>query len=144
MTRRPSSRAGIALVEFALVVPVLLLMLAGVLNYGRLLRTAGRVAGAARAGAQYGSRSLDNSINTLAIQSAAVNSSPGITGLTVNSARSCKCPDGTSVSCSGTCTGGALLIYIQVTASASASAIFSYAGLPYSGSTTAQATVRVQ
>ena len=46
-----------ALVEFALTAPLLLLLMAGVLNYGIALRTAVAVSDAARAGAQYGSMS---------------------------------------------------------------------------------------
>ena len=141
---RIRSRTGSALVEFALVTPLLLLMMAAVLNFGLLLRTAVCVADAARAGAQYGSRSAANSTDTSGIQSAAVNSAPDIAHLTVSSSRTCKCPDGNSVSCSGPCGGGPVRVYVQVTASATGSAIFSYSGLPFTGLTSSQATMRVQ
>jgi len=135
---------GSALVEFALVTPLLLVFLAGILNYGLLLRTASCVSSAARAGARYGSVSLTNSLDTAGIQSAAANSVPGFQSLTVTSARTCNCSDGTSVSCSGSCGTGSVRVYIQVTASASRTAIFSYSGLPFSGTTSTQALMRVQ
>ena len=137
-------RRGIALVEFALVIPLLLVLLAGILNYSLMLRTGACVATAARAGAQYGSRSPANATDTSGIQSAAVNAVPDAKGVTVTSARACQCPDGTSVSCSGTCGTGSMLVYIQVTASASRSAIFNYPGLAFAGSTSSTATMRVQ
>ena len=48
------SRRAIATVEFALSAPLLLIMLAGTLDFAMLLRTAACVADAARSGAQYG------------------------------------------------------------------------------------------
>src|SRR4029077_2695873 len=115
-----------------------------VLNYGLLLRTAVCVADAARSGAQYGSPNTANSTDTSGIQAAAVNSVPDIAHLTVTSSRSCRCPDGNSVSCTGPCAGGPVRMYVQVTASTTGSAIFSYSGLPFTGITSSQATMRVQ
>ena len=137
-------RRGTALVEFALVSPLLLLLLAGVLNYGQALRTATSVATAARSGAQYGSRNLANSLDTTGIRNAAVNSTPDIHNLTVTSQRTCQCSGGGAVSCSGTCTGGSMEVYVQVTAQAVTSSIFSYASLPFTGNTSSQATMRIQ
>jgi Flp pilus assembly protein TadG len=135
---------GTALVEFALVAPLLLLMLAGVLDYGMALRTAISVAAAARAGAQYGSRSPGNAADTAGILAAAVNAAPDVKKLSVASSMSCQCSGGGAVSCSGSCTGGKMLTYVQVTAQASTSTIFNYSGLGFSGSTSTQASMRAQ
>jgi hypothetical protein len=78
------------------------------------------------------------------MQSAAVNAAPQLTGVTATAVRSCQCSDGSAVSCSGSCAGGRMLIYVNVTARASSSAIWSYPGLPFSGDTTATAKMRVQ
>jgi len=137
-------RRGTALVEFALVCPLLLLLLAGVLNYGQALRTATSVASAARSGAQFGSRSFAAAADTAGIRNAAINSSPDIRNLTVTSQRTCQCSNGGAVSCSGTCPGANLEVYVQVTAQAVSSSIFSYSGLPFTGSTSSQATLRIQ
>ena len=136
---------GIALVEFALVAPLLLLMLAGVLDYGMALRTAASVAAAARAGAQYGSSSPGNAADTAGIQAAAVNAAPDVTNLSVTSSKSCQCSGGGgAISCSGSCVGGKMMIYVQVRAQAATSAIFNYSGLGFSGSTSTQASMRAQ
>ena len=123
--------------------PLLLLLLAGALDYGMSLRTATLVSAAARAGAAFATMSLANSTNTAGIQAAAVNSAPNVSGMTVTSARSCQCPGGGSVSCSGSCTG-TMLIYVQVNTQASAPPVLSYSGLGFSGATSAQVSMRVQ
>jgi Flp pilus assembly protein TadG len=123
--------------------PLMLLLLAAALDYGRSLRTATEVSAAAQAGAVFASTSLANSTNTSGIQAAAIGSAPNVSGMTVTSARSCQCPGGGAVNCSGSCTGN-MLIYVQVNAQASTSAIFSYSGLGFSGSTSSQVSMRVQ
>lgn len=137
-------RAGTALVEFALVCPVLLLLIAGVLDYCRALSKATAVANAARIGAQYGSASTTNAADTSGIQSAVVNSAPDFTGLAVTSSRTCQCPNGSSVSCTGSCGASNLEMYVQVTVTSTAAAIFNYTGLPYTGAVSATAAMRVQ
>ena len=134
---------GIALVEYALAMPLLLLLLAAALDYGRSLRAATAVAAAARAGAAYGSASTTNSTDTTGIRAAAINSAPDVSGMTVSSVRICQCPGGGAVSCSGSCTGN-MLMYVQVNAQATSSAIFNYSGLGFSGSTAAQVSMRVK
>ncbi len=124
--------------------PIMLLLLAGVLNYSIALRTSTAVANAARSGAQYGSRSPAYAADTAGIQSAAVNSAPDVQGMAVTSLRSCQCSDGNPVSCSGTCASGKMLMFVQVTAQASLSPVFHYSRLPFSASTSTQATLRVQ
>jgi Flp pilus assembly protein TadG len=137
-------RRGIAITEFALVLPFLMLILAGVVDFAMLLRTATGVADAARAGAAYGSRSASNSLDTAGMQSAATKAAYDITGLTVTPTRSCKCADGSAVSCTGSCAAGAVRVYVQVTTQSTSAAIFSYPGLPYSGAVSATALMRVQ
>jgi Flp pilus assembly protein TadG len=137
-------RRGSALIEFALMSPVMLLLLAGVLDYGRALRVASAVANAARVGAQYGSRSSSNSSDTAGMQSAARNTAPDITGMTVNASRYCQCTNGSAVSCTGTCGTGKVQIYVQVNASATASPIFDYTALGFTGVTASRATMRAQ
>jgi Flp pilus assembly protein TadG len=135
---------GSAMVELALATPLLLLLLAGVLDYGFALRTAAAVATAADAGAAYGSRSTTNAGDTAGIAAAARNSEPNVNGLTVSSTSSCQCPGGTPVSCSGSCSNGKMLMYVQVTVSANATSFFSYSGLPFGGAVKAQAAMRAQ
>ena len=135
---------GSALVELALVSPLLLVFLAGVLNYGFALRTAAAAAAAARAGAQYGSSGPTEANDTTGIRAAALNSEPSLAGATVTSAVSCQCPGGGAVNCSGTCVSGNMLMYVQVTVRANAATFFSYTGLPFAGTVRAQASMRAQ
>ncbi|SPE38327.1 putative TadE family protein [Candidatus Sulfopaludibacter sp. SbA6] len=141
---RYGRRAGAAIVEFALVAPLLLLLTAGVLDYAMLLRTAASLADAARVGAQYGSVSVANSANISGMQTAAVNSAPGISGMTATAVQTCECPGGAAVSCSGSCTGGKMLVYVKVTTQATADTVFSYSQLPFSGTVKGQASMRAQ
>ena len=142
--RGQAGRRAIATVEFALVAPLLMLLLAGVLDFAMLLRTATCAADAARAGSEYGSRSASASLDTTGMQNAALNSAPGVTGMTATATHSCKCTDGTSVSCSGSCSNGKMLVYVQVTTQAAAHTIFNYSGLNFSNQVTARASMRAQ
>lgn len=144
MRMTPRSRRGSAMIEFALVTPLLLLLLSGVLDYSNALRTAISVSDAARTGAQYGSLSSVNSLDTTGMQNAARNSAPNVTGMTATAVRSCKCPDGTSVVCTGTCATGSMRVYVSVTTHATVLNWFQYTGLPYTGAVTGKAVMRVR
>ena len=136
--------AGTALVEFAIVAPFLLLLLAGVLDYGMALSTAAAVASAARAGAQYGASSVAHSGDPAGIRAAASNAAPDVKNLTVSSVQSCQCSGGGAVSCAGTCANGKIVVYVQVTARATSPAIFTYSGLGFTGATSTKASARAQ
>src|ERR1019366_4208445 len=87
---RRGRRSGMALIEFSLVTPLLLLALAGVLNYAVALRTASCLTDAARVGARYGSQSATSASDIAGMQAAALNAAPGIAGMTATAVRSCK------------------------------------------------------
>jgi len=139
-----NGQRAIATIEFALVAPLLMLLLAGVLDFAMLLRTATCAADAARAGSAYGSVSASASLDYAGMQTAALNAAPGVTGMTATASRSCKCTDGTAVSCSGSCSDGKLLVYVQVTTQAAAHTIFNYSALNFSSQVTGQASMRAQ
>jgi Flp pilus assembly protein TadG len=137
-------RRAIATVEFALMAPLLLLLLAGVLDFAMLLRTATCAASAARAGIEYGSRSASVSTNYAGMQAAALNSAPGVAGMTATATRSCQCVGGAPVSCTGSCSGGKMLIYVQVTTQVTARTVFKYSALHFSGLLSSTASMRAQ
>jgi Flp pilus assembly protein TadG len=140
-----SQRTGLALVEFALITPLLLLALAGVLNYAVALRTASCLTDAARIGAWYGSQSLTNASNNAGMQAAALAAAPGIAGMTATAVKSCKCSDGSTVSCTGSCpNGGGMRVYVTVTTQATSPTLFDYSGLSFSGNISAKAWLRAQ
>ena len=139
-----ASKRGTALVEFAVMLPLILLLLAGVLDYTLVMRTAISVADAARAGAQYGSLSAANAADTAGMQSAALHAAPDVHGLTATAVKACKCSDGATVSCGGSCASGPVRVYAQVTASATATPIFSYSQVPFAGAVSTTVCMRAQ
>ena len=138
------NRRGSTLIEFALAAPLLMLLAAGVLNYGFGLRAAMAVSAAARAGAQYGSLSPANASDTAGMQSAAASAAPNLSGLVVTPVRVCRCSDGSAVSCGSACASGPMATYVEVTARATAPNAFRYPGLPYTGAVSATAVMRAR
>src|SRR5258707_8994965 len=130
-TERTSKREqGQSLVEVALVLPLLLLLLIGIIEIGRFAFYGILVANAARAGAQYGAQNLATAWDNTGIQNAATNDGavPGIT-MNVTKTRTCRCGNGGLGGCAGlTCNN--LQVYLKVTASESVPSLFQYPGLP--------------
>jgi Flp pilus assembly protein TadG len=138
-------RRGIAIVEFAIITPLMLLLVAAVVDYTLLMRAAIAVGDAARAGAEYGSISTTNASNISGIQTAALNAAPDIPNLTASAAQVCSCSNGSTVNCSGgTCPSGPVRTYVQVTVRTTVNPIFSYPQLGDSGAVIATATMRAQ
>jgi Flp pilus assembly protein TadG len=141
-------QSGQALIEFAFVLPLLLLLLLGVIEIGRYAYIAILVGNAARAGADFGAQS--NTLDTAGIRKAAqydfagsTNGTPGPTNgqaysnLTVVSSHSCGCDSGgtiTSFACStdpDSCPAGShWIVFISVTASGTFNGLFNYPGIP--------------
>jgi Flp pilus assembly protein TadG len=139
------TRRGIAIVEFALIAPVLLLLVAAVVDFTLLMRAAIAVGDAARAGAQFGSLNMANAANISGIQTAALNAAPDIPSLTAAAAQVCRCSNGSTVNCSGgTCPSGPVRTYVQVTVKTTVPPIFTYPHLGDSGAVVATATMRAQ
>src|ERR1700691_3677361 len=80
---RRSTGSGKTLLENALVLPLLVFLLLGIIEIGRYAAIAIEVANAARAGAVYGAQNLPDSANWQAIQRAAQNDSGLGSNLTV-------------------------------------------------------------
>jgi Flp pilus assembly protein TadG len=124
-----SQQRGQSLVELALVLPLLLLLLVGVIEIGRFAYYSILVSNAARAGAQYGAQSLTTSADSAGIGIAAKNNA--LPTLTVTPTQSCGC----SANSLGGCPTGSVcanpLVYVEVKAEMrNFSSLFSYPGLP--------------
>ena len=132
------------MIEFALSAPLLMLLAAGVLNYGLGLRAAIAVSAAARAGAQYGSASIANASDIAGMQAAAANAAPNLTGMVVTPVQVCRCSNGSAVSCSESCASGGVAMYVEVAARATATNAFRYSGLCYTGAVSAKAVMRTR
>lgn len=151
------SQSGQALLELALLTPLMLALLLGVIELGRYMYIAILVGNAARAGAAYGSQSLPQSVDTTGIQTAAdndfQNNGQNVSSLTVASSTSCGCDNlgaittavcVTSVSASaGTCAAGHWVVMVSVTTSGTFNSLFNYPGIPGSLVISRTATMRV-
>ena len=138
--------AGTAAIEFGLIAPFLLILLAGTIEIGFTIWQQMAVYAAAEAGAGY---AIKNGWNATAISSAVVNATDE-TSITANPApiEFCGCPAAsgiTTVSCTSTCTGGVTpSLYVKVSAAIPHPVILSDLGLPIPATLTATATVRLQ
>lgn len=148
------SDSGQSMVELALLTPILLLLVIGVVEMGRYTYLSVVLGNAARAGADYGAQGLAYSVDTAGIQAAATidfNDNGETSGLSVSSTAICGCDNGgtiTTAGCTGgtagTCGAGHWVVMVQVTASATFNALFKYPGIPpqLSMSNTAQMRVK--
>src|SRR5215475_6519113 len=149
---------GQALVELALILPMMLLLLIGVIEFGRYAYISILVGNAARAGALYGAQGFTKAtVNNPDITTAARNdfASNGLdpTSLTVDSSTTCGCDVGgtiatdTAANCYPTTTqppcAGNWTVTIHVTAHNAFSGLFNYPGIPSSLTLSQTASIRV-
>jgi Flp pilus assembly protein TadG len=136
---------GSVLAEFAVILPIVLMMIVGAVDFGRVWVLASASANAAQAGAQYGAQSAPlsadmNGIRAAAtsdLQSSALVRSGGDEGgmtiddFTITPGRYCECSGGAAIACDDTCGGGAKpSVFVRVQIDAAFETIFDYPGLP--------------
>lgn len=165
-TRR-CSQGGQALLEIALVTPLLLALALGVIELGRYAYIAILVGSAARAGAVYGAQGLASTISSQGqcpsaetgiqnMQEAACsdfqNNGQPATDLSINTSTSCGCDDGRggwtsepdcTVASYALCTKGHWVVTVSVKASGEFTSLFKYPGIPSSITVDQTATMRV-
>ena len=141
------SRAGSALVELALVLGMLMLILMGTIDFARLFFAAVTVAGAARAGAQYGSQSNTFTGDYAGMRTAADENAQDLDATTPSAVRFCKCENGNDADCvTGTCSEGVPQIYVRVEVEMQKTfaVMVDLPGIPSTTAITRRATFRVQ
>ena len=148
------SESGQSMVELALLTPLLLLMVIGIVEMGRYTYLSVVLGNAARAGAAYGAQGLAYSADTAGIQAAATldfNDNGETSGLSVSSSTICGCDSGGTVTTSactgstaGTCGSGHWVVMVKVTATATFKALFKYPGIPAQLTITDTAQMRVK
>jgi len=137
-----SSEGGSSLVEAAFFLPLLLLLLMGVADFGRAYYLAIEVAGAAHAGAVYGAQNITD---TTGMQNAAKLNSPDVSGLVATGSWGCECSDGTSASASCSRTPACsvnLVYYAKVTTTATYHPIMPWNGINSPITLTGSTTMR--
>jgi Flp pilus assembly protein TadG len=142
---RRSERGG-ALVELAVVLPVIVLIAIGVMDYGRVYYTSVTVVNAARAGAEWGAYGRNGSVtDNTEIQNFAKLEGAEAGTINVTSHMVCRCtPGGATVSCTTTCSGGygAPQVYVTAIATKTVTLLLKYPGLPSTVTISDSATFR--
>jgi Flp pilus assembly protein TadG len=130
----------------AVAMPLLVLMVLGVGDFGRVLYTAITLSHAARAGAAYGAQSNGHTGDSAGIQQAAEEEAQDIGTIGVTSQRVCECTGGSPVSCTTASCGsyGAPRAFVEVTTTQTYATLIAYPGIPATVPLTRTAKVRVQ
>ncbi len=132
---------GNAAIEFALILPVLFLLLSGVVNFGLILANKNQLNGVVSAGMLY---AFGNSSIPSAVQNA-MTASTNLSPLTVSATTFCECMNGSNPGCSNTCPDGSTVgTYVTVTAQSQVTLIALDFILPSPFVTSAQGTIRVK
>jgi Flp pilus assembly protein TadG len=134
------SEAGTALVELAMVAPLLALLLVGIIDFGRYTYDGVLAANAARAGVEYGAQNAWTAEDTTGQQNAAYADAQNLSGMTATASPPFCMLDGATVSCG---TSGAVY-YVKVTTTGTFTPIFKYVGLPTQVPVTGSAVMAVE
>lgn len=136
--RDEATQRGTSMLELAFLIPVILLLAIGAVDFGRAYYLGIEVAGAARAGAQYGAQNQGTSADTTGMVAAAKASAADVTTWTSGfptASWGCMCSDGTSQSASCTsspsCGSGLQVVnYVTVNTKASYVPLIPWPGVP--------------
>ncbi len=127
-----------------MVFPVLVLLIIGVVDYGRAYFTSVTVANAARAGAEYGAQDPATSQDTAGMKSFALLDGAEAAGtLRVSARYYCECSKAAHA-CTACAGGEAPDVYVEVTARDTLTTLLPYPGLPNRIPIVRKATFRSQ
>lgn len=143
---------GIAIVEATIVLPLLILVMLGILDFGRVMHASITTTNAARAAAGYGAQSSNLSIDyngmtatakadAKSLATDAHNSEP----VAVTSRRVCRCVgESSEVNCANNACTNTVEIYVEVTATRNFRTVVPYPLIPDTIQLSRMATIRVQ
>jgi Flp pilus assembly protein TadG len=135
---------GQAIAELAVITPLLILLLIGLVEVGRFAEFSILVSNAARAGVQYGAQNLVTAADNTAMQNAATADAQNVSGLTATATSFCKCADGTTSTCQPTdCSSSHRLVYVQVDTTGTLQSLLHLPGIPGSLTIAGRAVMRV-
>jgi Flp pilus assembly protein TadG len=107
--------SGSALAEIAVVLPMLVLLLIGLIEVGRYGRYLIMTGNAARAGVQYGAQNTITALDIAGMRAAAKTDAQNDAGLSANPTSFCQCADGSASTCLPTdCSSSHRLVFVQV------------------------------
>jgi len=134
------SERGAALVEFALIACMMMVILAGIVDYALFLQAAFQVQEAAAAAAQYaaipGNQDMSvpatqTATQNWAIQAATSTTTAGVTNFQATAINTWKCAaTGSNVTYSTSCTNGTPVEFVQVTTQGTFTSVLQFPGLP--------------
>lgn len=167
--RRRRWERGQTLLEFALMLPFLMLLSVGIVDVGRAIYYTIAINNAAAAGVEYGSRDGNTAVDYLNMRKSAqcdANGGSGIGGCTngilplanVTAVDGCTCDDGGTgetqtciqaitnghAGCSTDCGSGQRVQCVQVTTTATFEPLFHWIGLPENFTANGKAVMRVR
>lgn len=134
LDRIRSCERGASLAELAVALPILIMIMLGAVDFGRVWSEGLALSNAVRAGAQYGSESTVAALDTVGIKRSvledleSVMDASEIKAITVTSY--CECEDGTSVKCDLKCGVTTPRTYVQVRIDKRFRTLFPYPGVP--------------
>lgn len=143
-SRLSRCRSGASAVEFGVIAPAMIVLLAGLVDVAGAMQQTIRLENAARAGAQYAMSFPENTAGIMAATAEAI----GGTGATVAVVPAyCACPGGgdTVVSCEGTpCAGAPAGVYVGITITRPYAAIIGIGGYVLPSTLSGSAVARVR
>jgi hypothetical protein len=142
---RFANAKGSVAAEFALVVPLLILLVSGIVDFGLWANKSAGLAATARIGAEFARTYPDDVVGIQNIMRSAMNFAPPLS-FPASFPRSCECDDGKPIACSESCaTVGRPApnrVFIRITASQAFAPLLPWPGIP--ALLTAATEVRLQ
>ena len=136
------SQRGTAMVEFALVLPVFLFLLIGMIETGRYMYFAILASHAARAGVQYGAQSNVTASDTAGMINAATQDGQSLANWTVTVNHFCL-NNGAAATCPVGQPGSTIAYYVQVKVTGTFTSLLNYPGIRNTLPITSTAVMRL-
>jgi Flp pilus assembly protein TadG len=144
LRRLARANGGTAVAEMAVIAPLVILLLIGIVEMGRWARYSVVVSNAARAGVQYGAQNLATAADVSGMQAAALGDAENVSGLSATATSFCTCADGTASACLPTdCASSHRLVFVQVDTTGTFRSLLHLAFVPDSQTITSRAVMRV-
>ncbi|HEY1883604.1 MAG TPA: TadE/TadG family type IV pilus assembly protein [Candidatus Cybelea sp.] len=134
------SESGTSAIEFAILAPVFVLLVLGLIDFGRYMYYSIVAAHAARAGVQYGAQNVYSAADTAGMQNAASADAPG--GFLPVATHYCSLNGSAAMCGTGTPAAGNTY-YVKVVVTGVFNPIISYPGIPHSMTISSTAQMRV-
>jgi Flp pilus assembly protein TadG len=136
------SDRGTSVVEFALVAPVFIFMLIGLIETGRYTYYAILAAHAARAGVQYGAQSVFTAADSTGMRNAALQDGQNLPNWVITTSHFCE-NNGAAAGCPSGEPSAGTAYYVQVQVTGTFTSLIGYPGITNSLPIGATATLRV-